>query len=218
MTTTKRGPYRNGIEKRRLIVESAIRVFGESGYRGGPLRAIAESVGSPASQIISLFGSKNGLLIAVLDHWDLQQVDEENTTGLDYVQSLRDRMRYSSKNRQWVEFFLTLGSEATTLDHPAHEYFVDRYEQISDRLQSEILRAAECGEIRPIEAGVARVEAQRLSAMMDGLQLQWLLNPDFDMVTAFDDYLDTVIARWRTSASDQHDIPARTSQVAHKEK
>jgi len=195
-----RGPYRTGIETRRLLVENAIRVFGEHGFRGGSLRMIAESIGAPASQIINHFGSKDGLLTAVLDHWDSQQVPEGDHTGLAYVEMLRPRMEYSRDNPSWVEFFLTLGSEATAADHPAHQYFVDRYSHIADRLQEEILRAAADGEIAPLDASQARVEAQRLSAMMDGLQLQWLLDRELDLVGAFNDYLDSVIDRWVTPA------------------
>lgn len=195
-----RGPYRTGIETRRLLVENAIKVFGEHGFRGGSLRMIAESIGAPASQIINHFGSKDGLLTAVLDHWDSQQVPEGDHTGLAYVEMLRPRMVYSRENPSWVEFFLTLGSEATAADHPAHQYFVDRYSHIADRLQEEILRAAADGEIAPLDAAQARVEAQRLSAMMDGLQLQWLLDRELDLVGAFNDYLDSVIDRWVTPA------------------
>ena len=190
-----RGPYRTGIETRRLLVENAIRVFGEHGFRGGSLRMIAESVGAPASQIVNHFGSKDGLLTAVLDHWDAQQVPDSGLHGLAYVQMLRGRMAYSSDNPTWVEFFLTLGSEAAAADHPAHLYFVDRYTHIADRLQAELLYAASIGEIARLEAPAARVEAQRLSAMMDGLQLQWLFDRELDLVAAFNAYLDSVIDR-----------------------
>lgn len=192
-----RGPYSTGIETRRLLVENAIRVFGEHGFRGGTLRMIAESIGAPASQIVNHFGSKNGLLTAVLDHWDSQQVSDGDHRGLAYVNMLRTRMAYSRDNPAWVEFFLTLGSEATAANHPAHEYFVDRYAHIADRLQEEILRAAATAEIAPLSVAQARVEARRLSAMMDGLQLQWLLDREFDLVAAFDGYLDSVIRGWK---------------------
>lgn len=196
-----RGPYRTGIETRRLLVENAIRVFGEHGFRGGSLRMIAESVGAPASLIVNHFGSKDGLLTAVLDHWDARQVSDADHHGLAYVQMLRTRMRYSRDNPTWAEFFLTLGSEAIAADHPAHQYFVDRYAHIASRLQEEILHAAGSGEISPMAAVTARIEAQRLSAMMDGLQLQWLLDRELDLVAAFDDYLDAVIERWQRPES-----------------
>ncbi len=195
--TGARGPYRTGIETRRALIENAIRVFGEHGFRGGSLRMIADSIGAPASQIVNHFGSKDGLLTAVLDHWDAEQVTVGENHGLAYVEERRTRMAYSRDNPTWVEFFLTLGSEATAADHPAHDYFVARYSHIADRLAEEILRAADIGEIAPIDPASARVEAQRLSAMMDGLQLQWLLDRRLDLVAAFDEYLDGVIARWR---------------------
>ncbi len=209
-----RGPYRTGIETRRVLLENAIRVFAEHGFRGGSLRMIAESVGAPASQIVNHFGSKDGLLTAVLDHWDAQQVADSEMRGLDYVGMLRARMAYSRDNPMWVEFFLTLGSEATGTDHPAHDYFVERYARIADRLQKEILHAARVGDIRPMEPADARVEAQRLSAMMDGLQLQWLLDRRLDLVAAFDDYLDAVIQRWRRTPPDRGDgdLPVATHE------
>lgn len=197
MTGQPRGPYKTGIESRRRLIENAIRVFGEHGYRGGSLRMIADAVGAPASQIINLFGSKHDLLTAVLDQWDGQQVGEETRRGLAYVDTLRERIRYSHENPTWVEFFLTLGSEATGTGHPAHDYFVARYDHITDRLQEEILHAAADGEIPPMDPTTARAEAQQLSAMMDGLQLQWLLNDSVDLVGTFDRYLDGVVDRWR---------------------
>jgi AcrR family transcriptional regulator len=199
MSGAIRGPYRTGIKKRRLMVENAIQVFGEHGYQGGSLRMIAEAVGTSASQITTLFGSKHGLLTAVLDHWDEQQVDAEDLSGLAYIESQRSRIAYSHANPLWAEFFLTLGAEATAINHPAHHYFFSRYESIADQLQAEILRAGEMGEIVKFDPPLARVEARRLSAMMDGLQLQWLLNREFDLNGAFNQYLDDVITRWKTT-------------------
>lgn len=207
MTGQSRGAYRNGIETRRQLVENATRVFGEHGFRGGSLRLIAASVGASASQIISHFGSKDGLLTAVLDYWDVQQVDEHSVHGLAYVETLRVRMAYSHDNPAWAAFLLTLASEATAADHPAHGYFTERYARIADRLQAEILAAAESGEISPMDSGTARSEARGLSAMMDGLQLQWLLDRDIDLVADFDAYLDAVLQRWSAppTSSPSHD-------------
>lgn len=204
-----RGPYRNGVESRRRIIDGAIGVFAERGYGGGSLRQIADAVGAPASQIIALFGNKNGLLIAVLDHWDNQQVDDDSEHGLAYIEALRTRMQYSFEHPEWVEFFTTLSAEATAPAHPAHEYFVSRYESVTDRLQAEIEAASRAEEIGAVTGAEARHEARRLSAMMDGLQLQWLLNRTFDVVGVFDDYLDAVIARWTAS---KHETHATTGQ------
>lgn len=201
MTTVARGPYRAGIEKRRRIVEKAIAVFGEHGYGGGSLRMVAERVGASASQIIALFGSKDGLLTAVLNEWDARQVDDGRFAGIAHIEALRARMRYSREHPEYVEFFATLCAEATALSHPAHQYFIDRYERVADALEQHLRLAAETGEIAPLADPLYREEARALSAMMDGLQLQWLMNRRFDMVAAFDRFLDAAIARWQAPAS-----------------
>jgi hypothetical protein len=35
-----------------------------------------------------------------------------------------------------------------------------------------------------------------LIAAMDGLELQWLIDPDIDLVALFDEYMDAAITRW----------------------
>ena len=67
-----RGPYRNGIRRRQQIVETASNVFAEFGYSGGSIRTIAERVGISPATLIQHFGSKEGLLQAVLEDWTKQ--------------------------------------------------------------------------------------------------------------------------------------------------
>src|SRR5438270_12053503 len=65
----QRGPYRTGIESRARIVAAAVDVFGRYGFKGGTLQQVAEAVGMTAGAITKLFGTKEQLLIAVLQHW-----------------------------------------------------------------------------------------------------------------------------------------------------
>ncbi len=212
MTATVRGPYRAGVEKRRRIVENAIRVFGERGYGGGSLRMIADAVGAPASQIIALFGSKDGLLTAVLERWDEEQVAAGDATGLAHVELLRERIRYSRDHPEWVAFFSTLCAEAASPAHPAHAFFADRYERLADGLGAQLALAARRGEIAALGEEACRREARMLSAMMDGLQLQWLMNRDLDLVALFDRHLDDAIARWRTAEKIAENTAEKTAE------
>src|SRR6478609_7300154 len=66
----QRGPYRTGIRRREQIVEAATEVFAESGYAGGSIRAIAVRAGITNATLLQHFGSKEGLLQAVLEDWD----------------------------------------------------------------------------------------------------------------------------------------------------
>jgi hypothetical protein len=64
-----RGPYKKGIERRQEVVAVAVEVFGRKGFKGGTLQQVGDKVGLTPAAIIKLFGSKEKLLIAVLEHW-----------------------------------------------------------------------------------------------------------------------------------------------------
>jgi len=61
-------------------------------------------------------------------------------------------------------------------DHPAHEWFKQRYEDIVEKYGREFERALEDGTVR--EDLDPETAARWLIAMADGLRLQWLLHPD----------------------------------------
>src|SRR5450830_1935730 len=85
-----RGPYRNGVETRRRVVTAAIGTFGRHGYRGGTLQSVADETGITAGAIVRLFGSKENLLLAVVQEWDHQvsQIPGDDPQGLEYFHSL----------------------------------------------------------------------------------------------------------------------------------
>ena len=64
-----RGQYRKGIKRRQDIVKAASEVFAEFGYSGGSIRTIADRVGASPATLMQHFGSKEGLLAAVLEDW-----------------------------------------------------------------------------------------------------------------------------------------------------
>lgn len=68
-----------------------------------------------------------------------------------------------------------LSAEATAPGHPAHDYFTERYDWLRSVLADSFERMASAGQLR---AGVEPAAAARSTvAVMDGLQLQWLLDP-----------------------------------------
>ena len=73
--TGGRGPYRTGVRRREQLVAVAIDVFGEHGFAGGSIRAIADRAGVSHATLIQRFGSKEGLLTAVLQEWDRRTVE-----------------------------------------------------------------------------------------------------------------------------------------------
>ncbi|MEU4161446.1 helix-turn-helix domain-containing protein [Actinoplanes sp. NPDC026670] len=185
-----RGPYVSGREAQRAILDAARDVFAEHGFRGGVLRDVAERAGVSAANIIHHFGSKEGLLVALLEERDLGNSLELAATSGGFVAGLRDLVRRNAADRGMVHLFTTLAAEATASDHPAHRFFRQRYDDVRRTATEGIETAREQGSL-PLGPPAADLAAGLL-AVMDGLQTQWLLEPDFDMVAAFEAHLTSI--------------------------
>ena len=65
-----RGEYAKTSAKRTAILDAALEVFAESGYRSGSLRDVAGKVGMSEAGLLHHFPNKSALLAAVLDRRD----------------------------------------------------------------------------------------------------------------------------------------------------
>src|SRR5215210_3456182 len=128
-TGGSRGPYRTGLRRREQIIDAATSVFAEYGYAGGSVRTIADRIGVSPASLLQHFGSKEGLLMAVLEDWDRHTVEARLTdvTGLDYFRRLPEIMGAHLANRGLLELFSTIAAEASSPSHPAREFIQRRY-------------------------------------------------------------------------------------------
>jgi AcrR family transcriptional regulator len=205
MTDTKapeakvvRGPYQTGIRRRREIIESASRIFASYGYSSGSLRQIAEEVGVTPAALTRHFGSKEGLLAAVLANWDADAAarNPPDVHGLDYFIRLRDAAIHNQANRGLIELFLTLSAESTNPAHPARDFVQERYRKVVATGVEHLREAREAGEVVWMDDETIVAEVRSIFAMMDGIQLQWLLDPDVDLVRIFSHALSRYLERW----------------------
>lgn len=60
-------PLSTSDARRRAVVDSAVTVFGESGYHGTPVAAVAAHAGISPAYVFKLFPSKESLFVAALD-------------------------------------------------------------------------------------------------------------------------------------------------------
>lgn len=196
-----RGPYRNGIKRRREIIESAATVFGRFGYAGGTLRQIAEEVGVTPAALARHFDSKEGLLIAVLDYWDAEndRLIPPSVHGLDRFKHLPNSVRQHMANRGLIEMFLTVATEASNPSHPANEFVRSRYERVIGNGIVELKLARDLGQVLPMSNAEIEAEVRGVYAMMDGIQLQWLLDSRLDVVATFKQGLGDIISKWTNS-------------------
>jgi len=176
-----RGPYAKTAERRRTILATALEVFAESGFRGASIREIASRVGMTDTGVLHHFGGKGRLLLEVVK----QKEDEDaDAIGDPY---LRDLVAKNGTRSGTVRLFTTLSAEATDPEHPAHDHFVARYQRVRAVAAERLAKEAAEGHIpATIDPGKA---AQLMLAVMDGLQIQWLLDPSLQMDAAYNDFI-----------------------------
>src|SRR6202049_5221452 len=60
-------PNRRGVRSRELVLAAAERLMAEHGYDAASVAALKEAAGIPMSSIYHYFGSKDGVLLAVME-------------------------------------------------------------------------------------------------------------------------------------------------------
>ncbi|WP_328538944.1 TetR/AcrR family transcriptional regulator [Streptomyces sp. NBC_00344] len=171
-------------ERRAEILRAALEVIAERGYRGTTLGAVAERVGLTQQGLLHYFPTKEALLVAVLearDRWDPGAAGRSpGAWRLDLLGSL---VEYNAMRPGIVQTFAALLGESVTDGHPAREFFTRRYVQVRGSMAATL--RGEFGDRLP--GGLTPDEAAPLLvAVMDGLQYQWLLDPEaVDMPAAF---------------------------------
>lgn len=174
------GSYAKGRAKRQEIIETAMLVFGESGYNKSSMLEIAERCSLSRAGLSHHFPSKESILEAVLawrDRLDRERFRANGSAGRDGLGVLRGMVDLAGHNATvpgLVGLYSVLAAEAAAPDHPAHDYFVKRYERIVDGTEHALRRAQAAGYLR--EGVRPETLAVRLVALMDGLQIQWLLD------------------------------------------
>ena len=186
---------------RKKILQEATRLFSENGFRGTRLADIARAVEMTEPGVLHHFQSKENLLLSVLEERD--RVDTENyfrvldDSNFNFLRAMKSLVEHNERIPSLVQLFTVLVAESIPADQPGHAFFINRYQSIRKIAIDFLEKAKQRGEIR--EDVSCEDLAIMLIAMMDGLQIQWLLEPEqVDMSKEFSLYLDLLSASCRT--------------------
>lgn len=169
------GLSRTSMATRARILDVATEVFAADGFRGASLRDIATRAGLTHPALIYHFPTKSDLLIAVLARRDEEDLGRfplpEDPTPADRAERLLDIVSYNQTQRTLVSMYTLLAAEATDADHPAHGWLARRFERAHE-ISVGLWEGSDLSE--------EQIEAEILSiyALVDGLQIRWLLAPD----------------------------------------
>jgi AcrR family transcriptional regulator len=178
---------RGDTNRRAEIVQAAFELFSERGYRGASLADVAERVGLTNAGLLHYFSSKAELLTVVLAERDRMSVQvaesavPDDTSLHSQLERLRQLVAHNAQQPGLVQAFTVLAAESVTDGHPAQAFFRERYSRIRQRLVDNFQQDTE----RRLTDGEAVLAANLVIAVMDGLQVQWLLDPEVDMEASF---------------------------------
>jgi AcrR family transcriptional regulator len=153
---------------------------------------IAKAAGLTEPGLLHHFPSKTKLLMEVLAERD--RIDHERFDPAvrgeqeDALTSLQKLVEYNKTVPGLVQLFTILVGESIEEQHPGHDFFMRRYQKIRAQDIDVLKQGQERGDIR--NDIPAEDLAVMLFAMMDGLQIQWLFEPQkVDMARIFEQFV-----------------------------
>ncbi|WP_435110724.1 TetR/AcrR family transcriptional regulator [Nocardiopsis synnemataformans] len=190
---------RRRVNRREQILRTAADVFASQGFHNTSLADIAATLSITPAGVLHHFGSKTDLLTAVLELRDDTDPAPEGSRMLDHLVATAGR---NAERPGTTQLYAVLSAESATDEHPAQEWFRDRYtvlrreigDAVLDRLGPGHREAADTP--GPDGHTPAEAAASAVIAVMDGLQVQWLLDPGaVDMASVTELVIDSVVAR-----------------------
>jgi AcrR family transcriptional regulator len=190
----QRGTYAKGRERREKILAAAWDAFAEQGYRGASLARIAERAGVSDAGLLHHFPSKELLLLALLERRNERDSDRVERAVAAHGSLRHALLQLAAENASTpalVQLFTVMAAESIEPAHPGHVWFRERYRGIRASLAERVAAAQQRGELdRSLDP---ESTATQLLALLDGLQVQWLLDPErVDMTATLRDFLDAL--------------------------
>ena len=186
---------------RERIVEAAAELFAERGFHATAMTSIAEAAGLSQTGLLHHFPAKEELLAAVLEHRDLRDLQtlaatrDHPSRGWEVWDDMVTLVGLNSEREGLVRLFTSLAGEAVEPGHPGHEWLRAHHRSAVTSLAEALREAARDGSAD--QAVPADQLARQAVALMDGLQVQWLMDPSaVDMAEDFATWVGTVRDRW----------------------
>jgi AcrR family transcriptional regulator len=184
-----RSRAQQGEDTRRAILDAAVELYAEGGFRGTGLIAIGRRAGIHHATVLYHYRTGRELLLAVLEERDRRyhEISREVIAegGLTALRNLPTVGRFNAEHRLWAKLFTVLQAENLDEDAEVHAYFAKRRTDTRALLGRFLREAKERREIRQ-DVDVDRT-ADVILAFMSGAQIQHFLDPaHVDLVAAYE--------------------------------
>lgn len=182
-------------QRRREIIHAAIELYVRKGFFAGSMNDLARGTGIAKGTLYVYFKSKEALWNAIIEllaeEMDglIQTIFASTDPPLAKLESIaRFSFDYYAENTKLCDIMIKIWAMTDT-EHetPLRTTLRAMYEQYRRALAAIIREGIERGEIRPDPDPVA--SASFVLAMLDGLIVQWLMEPDlFDPASCMDTF------------------------------
>lgn len=186
-TPDGRTRYANGERRRAKIVDAAMQVFADQGFQGLSLRQIAEAVGVSHTLLRHHFGTKDAILQAVLTRREELEASwrAELFAQRGFLDALPQVMAHNATIRGLIQLDAVMRAEAVNPSHPAHDYIVSLTHRFRSAIRADLAADQAAGRIRAdLDLDLT---ALALASLIEGVQLEWLLDPAVDMAAVMTD-------------------------------
>jgi AcrR family transcriptional regulator len=165
------------VRRRQQILDSAIALFGQRGVDRASLRTIGEAIGVSHTALRHYFASRDELLVEAYRTHEARAAAEANPASESAVGVIVEAAERNRSIPGLVELYATLTTDALQEQHAVTREFIrDRFGWLRGLLAARIEAGQQAGRIA---ADIDPADAAALIiAASDGLQVQWLLDPD----------------------------------------
>jgi AcrR family transcriptional regulator len=190
------GRKAQGEQTRRAIIDAAIELYADRGFRGTGLMAIGEAAGVAHATVLYHYGSSHELLMAVLAEREKRFRAATRhawaAPGLATLRNLPEVARFNVAQPELAKLFAVLQAENLDEHHEANAFFRQRRNDVRDLLRASMRIAIDAGEVRP-DVDVDR-KVDEILSFTTGAQIQhWLAPDEIDLVALFESYTDSVV-------------------------
>jgi len=189
------GQAKRGEDTRRAVVDAALAVFADKGFRAGALAEVAERCDLTPAGILYHFGSKKALLLAVIAERDRRAGELFASWPGEGLASLRDVVAVAElceRQPGLAALHTVLQVESFDPDAPAHAYFRDRSRFLRDALRELFEVCQGRGEVRADVDCAAK--ADEVVAFLEGAAVVWLMDRSTSLVRLYTDYFESLVA------------------------
>ncbi|GAA6123804.1 TetR/AcrR family transcriptional regulator [Bifidobacterium psychraerophilum] len=222
MAIGDRGSYPKGKVRRKQILDAALTIIAVDGFDQTSLSKISKAVGITDVGVLHYFDSMDDLMMEVLRQRDANDMATMTSSLSDLAdqirqlagnpdRSLEQMLAITARNAKTpglVELYAYMSVKASNPKSPAHKYFKrrGRIERTMVGHAVETLIEKDHLDIGMDPEDMARI----IQALLDGLQIQWLIDRNVDM----SDLAGKAITLMRAGGM-QHPEPDATTTNEH---